>query len=227
MAVILSLETSTDVCSVALYDGKTLMADAVVRENQAHASRLAPLISQVIDQSRLLSKDLDAVAVTEGPGSYTGLRIGISTAKGLCYALDIPLIAIGTLELLAYQASFFNAGGALLCPMLDARRMEVYSMVTGPDLEIIEPVSALILSEKSFSELLSQRPVLFFGSGAKKWKELIRHPNALFIDDVVPLAASLGQLAAEKFARKAFEDLVHFKPLYLKEFAVKTAAGMK
>lgn len=223
MPVILSLETSTDVCSVALHDGKKLLAQAVIQEPQAHAARLAPLVERVISESMLTAKDLDAVAVTKGPGSYTGLRIGTSTAKGLCYAMDIPLIAVGTLELLAFQGSVLNGDRALLCPMIDARRMEVYCIVTDPSLNIIQPVSAMVVDENSFSELLSDNRMLFFGNGSKKFQDVMKHPDAFFQDGVYPLATSLGEMAREKYAMGAFEDLMQFKPFYLKEFVTKRA----
>ena len=221
MPVILSLETSTDVCSVALHAGEKLIAEAVLQEPQSHASRLAPLIQEIITRSGKDLKDLRAIAISSGPGSYTGLRIGTSTAKGMCYALEIPLIAIGTLELLAFQGKALNPSGALLCPMIDARRMEVYSLLAGPDLEIIEPVAARVIDHESFAETLKDNRVLFFGNGAKKCEGIIEHPNALFVDDVFPRASALGVLAMKKFSSRDFEDLVHFKPFYLKEFEVK------
>ena len=225
MPLILSLETSTDVCSVALHDNNKLLAEAVLREPQAHASRLAPLIEQVAASSGIDFKELHAIAVTSGPGSYTGLRIGASTAKGLCYGLDIPLITIGTLELMAFQMSDLNSADALLCPMIDARRMEVYCMVTDPELKVLEQVSARVVDEATFAELLNGNQVLFFGNGAAKCQSVIKHVNATFVDDVVPLARSLGEIALKKFAANEFEDLIGFKPFYLKEFVAKRAGA--
>ena len=225
MSVILSLETSTDVCSVALYDGKRLLGDAILHEPQAHAARLAPLIDEIRQTSGLDFGKLDAVAVSKGPGSYTGLRIGTSTAKGLCYALDIPLIAVGTLELMAYQATTTNLENALLCPMIDARRMEVYCMITDATLNVVEPVAARIVNEATFQELLEHNRVLFFGNGAAKCRDVVKHSNAAFLDGVVPLAKSLGEIAVEKYARGEFEDLVGFRPMYLKEFVAKKAGS--
>ncbi len=221
MPAILSLETSTDVCSVALHNGGRLLAEAVLHQPQVHASRLAPLINQVVRESHFGLKDLQAIAVSSGPGSYTGLRIGTSTAKGLCYGLEIPLIAVGTLQLLAYQGSAVNPHRALLCPMIDARRMEVYCLVADADLNIVEEVSARVIDENSFSELLEERQVLFFGSGSGKCQNTIHHPNALFQSGIVPLASALGEMAGAKYAAGHFEDLVHFKPFYLKEFVAK------
>jgi len=220
MPVILSLETSTDVCSVALHDDQGLCGEIVLHEAQVHASKLAPLIDQVVRESRYDFKHLNAVAVSSGPGSYTGLRIGTSTAKGLCYALDIPLIAIGTLEVLAYQGTTLNAD-ALLCPMIDARRMEVYCLVCDQDLQVIEPVAAKVIDAGSFAELLEKSRMLFYGNGAAKCREIISHVNASFQEGIYPQAKALGEMAQQKFRSREFQDLVHFKPFYLKEFVAK------
>ena len=223
MPIILSLETSTDVCSVALHEDGALLAQAEIHEAQAHAARLAPLIDQVMRETAVLMKQVAAVAVTAGPGSYTGLRIGTSTAKGICYAQDIPLIAAGTLELLAFQANTHNPTGALLCPMIDARRMEVYCMIADHKLQMLRPVTAEVIDGNSFSELLRDRQVLFFGNGAEKCRAVITHPNAVFLSGVYPQAAFLGTMAARKFDAGDFEDLIRFKPFYLKEFVAKKA----
>ena len=225
MSVILSLETSTDVCSVALHDNGNLVAHKEIHEPQSHAARLAPLIDLVRREADLELKDIHAVAVTRGPGSYTGLRIGTSTAKGLCYALGVPLIATGTLELLAFQASLSNSSGMLLCPLLDARRMEVYCLVADPQLKVLEPVSARIIDGNSFAELLEQNQVLFFGNGVTKCREVIHHPNAFFLEGIYPVASALGVIADGRFRKNEFEDLVHFKPFYLKEFIAKKAGA--
>ncbi|MEX2234762.1 MAG: tRNA (adenosine(37)-N6)-threonylcarbamoyltransferase complex dimerization subunit type 1 TsaB [Cyclobacteriaceae bacterium] len=225
MPVILSLETSTDVCSVALHDSKTLLSQAEIHQPQSHASRLAPLIDQVVREANINFKDIKAVATTQGPGSYTGLRIGTSTAKGLCYALDVPLLSVGTLELLAFQANVSNTSKDLLCPMIDARRMEVYCLVADAQLKILEPVSAKILDENSFRELLGSNRMLFFGNGSTKCREIIRHPNASFLDNVYPRASVLGLMAEKKFQTQDFEDLIKFKPFYLKEFVAKKAGA--
>jgi tRNA threonylcarbamoyladenosine biosynthesis protein TsaB len=225
MPVILSLETSTDVCSVALHDNIHLLAHEEIHEPQSHAARLAPLIDVMLRKVNVQVKQIEAVAVTRGPGSYTGLRIGTSTAKGLCYALGIPLISVGTLELLAFQATGSIPPASLLCPMIDARRMEVYCLVTDSKLEVIQPVSAHVIDETSFAELLEGNQVLFFGNGANKCRQVITHSNAAFLEGIYPQASALGLMADEKFRKKQFEDLVHFKPFYLKEFVAKKAAG--
>lgn len=225
MPVILSLETSTDVCSVALHENKRRLAQAVVREAQVHASRLAPMIEEVLSEAGVSREALNAVAITSGPGSYTGLRIGTSTAKGLCFALNIPLVTVGTLELLAYQVAAEVEKEVLLCPMIDARRMEVYSLVVDSALKIVEPVSAKIIDSGSYLELLRQCPVLFFGNGAAKCRAVITHSNAHFLDGIEPLASSLGEMAAGKLASGKTEDLMTFKPFYLKEFVAKKSQG--
>lgn len=225
MTSILCIETSTDVCSVALTAGGAVVAAAEIREAQAHASRLAPLIQEVMAAVGIGSGDLSAVAVSKGPGSYTGLRIGTSTAKGLCYALNIPLIGIGTLDLLAWQGitSTDVDRETLLCPMIDARRMEVYCQVTDFSRKVVMPPSPVVVDESSFLELLNERRVLFLGNGAAKCREVIRHSNANFLDDVVPLASAMAPLAAEEFSAGRTENLVQFTPFYLKEFVAGRA----
>jgi len=225
MTSILCIETSTDVCSVALTAGGAVVAAAEIREAQAHASRLAPLIQEVMAAAGIGSGDLSAVAVSKGPGSYTGLRIGTSTAKGLCYALNIPLIGIGTLDLLAWQGitSTDVDRETLLCPMIDARRMEVYCQVTDFSRKVVMPPSPVVVDESSFLELLNERSVLFLGNGAAKCREVIRHSNANFLDDVVPLASAMAPLAAEEFSAGRTENLVQFTPFYLKEFVAGRA----
>jgi tRNA threonylcarbamoyladenosine biosynthesis protein TsaB len=221
MSLILSLDTSTPVCSAALHQDGGLIITSEIHEKQAHGARLAPLIRNLFDASGRAQNDLDAVAVTSGPGSYTGLRIGTSTAKGLCFALNTPLIACDTLTLLASQVRHIALSDTLLCPMLDARRMEVYCAVFDSNLHIISPIESLVVDDKSFSKLLEKNQILFFGDGAAKCRNVLQHPNVRFLDDIVPTAASLGGIAWEKFQRHQFEDLVHFEPMYLKEFLIK------
>ncbi len=221
MALILSLETSVDTCSVALHKDGKLLTSAFVEEPQAHAGKLGFLIEKVLNESDTPPQSLQAIAVASGPGSYTGLRIGVSTAKGLCYALDIPLIAVNTLQLMAYQASQNISKEVLLCPMIDARRMEVYSLLVDSTLTILEPIKAEIIDEQSYSQLLSNHRIAFFGNGAGKCKGVIASPNALFIEGVAPSAISLGEMASRKFEKMEVEDLIHFEPFYLKEFQVK------
>ena len=226
MALILSLETSTDVCSVALHNDGELLKDIVVPESQAHAEKLAPAIRQLFTSASLAYADLAAVAITAGPGSYTGLRIGTSTAKGICFAMGLPLIAIQTLELMANQALAMITVKAVLCPMIDARRMEVYCQRFDGRLNALQPAEAKIIEEGSFNELLASEKMFFFGNGAEKCRTVIQSSNAFFLDDVVPLASGMGNMAIKKFENKEFEDLEHFKPFYLKEFAAKKAQSL-
>lgn len=220
MASILSLETSGDCCSVALHIRGAAVAVRHIREPQVHASRLSPLIDEVMRDTRTAYTELTAVAITSGPGSYTGLRIGTSTAKGLCYALNVPLISVGTLELMTYQASKQEVD-SWLCAMIDARRMEVYSLVTDVQGRVAKPVEAEVIDENSFRAILEKQPVTFFGNGAAKCKTVITHPAAHFLDGIEAEAGDLGELAWRKFEAQQFEDLVHFEPYYLKEFQIK------
>jgi tRNA threonylcarbamoyladenosine biosynthesis protein TsaB len=227
MALILSLETSATACSVALHeDGKTVKT-LEVHEGQAHAAKLAVLIDEIFKETQTEIAGLKAVAVSAGPGSYTGLRIGTSTAKGICFALSIPLIAINTLESLAFQVlqqHTLNKG--LLCPMIDARRMEVYCQVMDLQLSVVRPVQAEIVDETSFNELLKDNEVFFFGDGAEKCKTVINDKNAFFIEGIAPAASAVGGLAFSKFEQKQFEDLMTFTPFYLKEFVAKKAQSI-
>lgn len=172
----------------------------------------------MLSHASLSPSQIDAVAISAGPGSYTGLRIGTSTAKGLCFALDKPLIAVNTLQAMANGIKKYNLQNHLLCPMLDARRMEVYCLVYGEKGETMLTTQAKIIDENSFAELLAQTPITFFGSGSEKCRDMIRHPNAYFITDVTPSAANMGTLAHQKFLQGQFEDLAYFEPFYLKEF---------
>jgi tRNA threonylcarbamoyladenosine biosynthesis protein TsaB len=221
MAVILSLETSAKVCSVAVHENDTLLATAEVHISQSHASKLAPLTKQVIKLAGISFGQLDAIAVSAGPGSYTGLRIGVSTAKGLCFALGIPLVSVNTLELLAFQMSKILRTDRLLCPMIDARRMEVYCRLTDSNLNEVIPIGAMVVDELSFTDILEKNSVLFFGDGATKCRSVISHQNAIFIEGVYPMASQLGFRASEKFEREETEDLLNFEPFYLKEFLTK------
>src|ERR1043165_1652616 len=168
MSLILSLETSTSVCSVALHHEGRIVAASEIHIEQSHASKLAVLIDEVVKLSGHSMSALKAITISSGPGSYTGLRIGTSTAKGLCYALNIPLIAVDTLYLMAAQINGYNIANAMLCPMIDARRMEVYCFVTDAELQTLQPVEAKVIDESSFQNFLEQGQVIFFGNGAAK-----------------------------------------------------------
>lgn len=225
MAFILSLETSTTVTSVAIHEDGKLVATEETHIPQSAASKLAVMIKEVGKTSGVDLKQVNAIAVSSGPGSYTGLRIGTSTAKGLCYALNVPLIAVGSLDLMAHHVSQKSIGDLLLCPMIDARRMEVYCEVTDHKLEKILPVEAKIIDDYSFADLLRERKMIFFGDGAAKCAAVIKSDNAIFLPDVFPLATDLGYLAFRKFAGNQVEDLMRFEPFYLKDFVAKKATS--
>lgn len=239
MGLILSIETSTTVCSVALHREGKLIASEVIHVPNSAASQLAVMVEKIISTA---SGDLDAVAVSSGPGSYTGLRIGVATAKGICYALDIPLIAVGSLEVMAMQVNSQQISSHpashtpfvaprtshpapstshLLCPMIDARRMEVYTALFNTSLDLTEPVQARIIEASSYSEVLEKREILFFGNGSDKCKGVISHANAKFIDGVFPSAEWLGVLGFGRFSDRKFEDVGDFEPFYLKDFIAK------
>jgi tRNA threonylcarbamoyladenosine biosynthesis protein TsaB len=223
MPLIISLETSGESCSVALHKKGQLLAHHQINEPQAHAVRLATLIEKVFEEASLKAQDLSAVAISAGPGSYTGLRIGTSTAKGMCVALGIPLIAVNTLELMVHQAIADGHRADVYCPMIDARRMEVYCLTADKSGSIITHTEARIIEANSFDEQLSAQSILFFGSGAAKCKNQLKHPQAIFLDGIIPSSLHLGLMAWRKFERKEFEDLVYFEPFYLKEVQIKRA----
>jgi tRNA threonylcarbamoyladenosine biosynthesis protein TsaB len=184
------------------------------------------MIEEVMKDSGVTMKELSGIVVTSGPGSYTGLRIGVATAKGVCYALNIPLLSVSTLELMAFQflktaSAEINKNNLLLCPMLDARRMEVYCAVFDTDLNAIEPIKAKIIDADSFSELLANNQIIYFGEGADKCRGVINHTNAQFISQLVPQASYLGEIGYNKYNKGAFEELVAFEPFYLKDFLIR------
>ncbi|MBC9797803.1 tRNA (adenosine(37)-N6)-threonylcarbamoyltransferase complex dimerization subunit type 1 TsaB [Sinomicrobium weinanense] len=217
MAVILNIETSTTNCSVCLAkDGMSLAAKEHNDVNYSHSENLHVFIRDVLTEASLDVPDIDAVAVSMGPGSYTGLRIGVSTAKGLCYAQDKPLIAVPTLQVLA---SKYKIEEGVLLPLLDARRMEVYSAVYSKDYEPLRETRAEIVSEGSFREWLDRGKVYFTGNGAEKCKEVISHSNAVFPEKTeAPSAITMAVLAEKKFKTGGFEDVAYFEPYYLKDF---------
>lgn len=221
MALILSLETSTSSCSAALHRDGKLIAGREQHEPHLAASQLAVLISEVLADVGIEPKQVEAVAVSAGPGSYTGLRIGVATAKGFCYASKIPLIAVNSLVLLASHVEEEAGPADLLCPMIDARRMEVYTMLLNKDLVELEPIVARIIDESSYQEVLSKARVLFFGTGSDKCRGAIHHTNAHFISGIVPSALKLGELAEARFNSRQFEDIATFEPLYLKDFLIR------
>ena len=217
MAIVLGIETATKNCSVALFkDGIVIAEKEHISDGYTHAEQLTLFIQDVINSANITLKKVEAVALSMGPGSYTGLRIGTSTAKGLCYALDIPLIAISTLKSMAFSMAE-NEKSAIYCPMIDARRMEVFSALYDVDNKQVRGVQADIVDENTYAEFLSNE-IIFFGDGSLKCKEIINHKNAKFIEGIHPSAKNLGILAKAKFENKGFEDVAYFEPYYLKDF---------
>lgn len=226
MGLLLCLETATPVCSVALAQDGCLLALCETHDTNAHSSRLTLLIEEVLQQSGKLLKDLDAVAVSKGPGSYTGLRIGVSTAKGLCYGLDKPLIAVPTLQAMAYGMSVQCElpKDALLCPMIDARRMEVYmALYDGANNEFSATVAEIITAE-TFSELRKTYTLICAGDGAEKCKAFFEsQTNILFPVVEIPSAQYMIPYAERAFQQQHFEDVAYFEPYYLKDFVAGAA----
>ena len=216
MAYILSIETSTTNCSVSLsFEGETLVLKEDNNVNYSHAESLHVFIDEVIRTANIEKSQLDAIAVSKGPGSYTGLRIGVSAAKGLAFALNIPLISVSTLKALAMQCKIESG---YIVPMLDARRQEVYSSVYNDQYKLIRDIQAQILNENSFLSYLENENVYFIGSGVPKTKALIQHHNARFIEDKLPSANEMGALAFAKYKKSDTEDVAYFEPFYLKDF---------
>lgn len=222
MPYLLSIETATRTCSVAIHDGPRLITAQDLHLDKSHSGSLTRMIENLIGLAGISIADLDAVAVSKGPGSYTGLRIGLSTAKGLCYAKDIPLIGVGTLEAMAWEAARNNPLGAQLCPMIDARRMEVYCLIADPSGKTLQKVQPVIVDETAFAERLQSEHILFFGDGASKCAEVLgQFEKAHVLHHIRPSAVGIGGLAWEAYQQEQFEDLAYFEPFYLKEFQAK------
>lgn len=222
MITILSIETATSICSVAIHQNGKIKASSDLFSEKSHSGALAILIEQLLAHCDLDFKDLNAIAVSSGPGSYTGLRIGLSTAKGLCFALNIPLISVSSLDSMTYQVMSFapTNNKTLFVPMLDARRMEVFYKIISADFKEFKELGNLILEESSFDKYLAEDSiVLLFGNGADKAKELLKYkPKITIIENVNPSASFMGLLAFRKFENSNFEDLAYFEPNYGKEF---------
>ena len=217
MAKILLIETSTAVLSVALSENGVVTTSRECHEPRLQASLTAPLVKEVLDSKGFKVSDCDAICVGKGPGSYTGLRVGVSTAKGLAFGANLPLIAIGSLDTLAASEASGKAGAAFIIPMIDARRMEVYTAVFSPTGKQLTAVEAKIIGPESFAEYLDKGPVLFIGDGALKCKDVISHPNARFAE-AWPLASNMAVLADKAYNEGNFENLAYFEPFYLKDF---------
>jgi len=219
--MILCIETATGVCSVALCNDTATLHLREAAEGRSHASQLTVLIRELLAEASVSTQELDAVAVSKGPGSYTGLRIGVSVAKGISYGAGIPLIGINTMAAMYYGFLAKHGvppGETLLCPMIDARRMEVYNALFTPDGKMVRPTAADIIDEASFHSELAKGRVIFFGSGAAKCKGIISDSNAFFEDDFTLSASYLQLPSAEALKEKRFEDTAYFEPFYLKEF---------
>jgi tRNA threonylcarbamoyladenosine biosynthesis protein TsaB len=220
LSYILNIETATKNCSVALAkEGKTILCKEIAEEGYSHAERLHVFIEEIIKEVGITFQDLIAIAVSQGPGSYTGLRIGVSAAKGFCYALDIPLIAVDTLQVMASQVT---VSSGLIIPMLDARRMEVYSAIFNPKFEKIRAVQAEIITENSFEDL--QETLYFLGDCAEKCKTVLTKENYIFLDEIkYPSAKEMSGLSFEKYQKNETVDVAYFEPYYLKDFMITTS----
>ena len=241
---ILNIETATTVCSVCLSDEGRLLLERMLSDGPSHASLLGVFTNDAVKQARKSGLKIEAIAISSGPGSYTGLRIGVSMAKGLCFGWNIPFISIPTLELLACKAIQIvsegkamvrqailatkakvlpavqpdSDGGALFCPMLDARRMEVFTALYDGSLQRVRDTEAVIVTADFHASFLDKRRIYFFGNGADKCKNLIQSPNAVFLDDLHPLASDMALLSEQAYRAKRFEDVAYFEPFYLKDF---------
>lgn len=224
MSCILHVETSTTVCSVAVSENGHTIFSKEDYKGPSHAVLLGTFVDEALSLIDSHAIPLDAVAVSCGPGSYTGLRIGVSMAKGICYGRSVPLIGLPTLKVMCVPVLLYHElpENALLCPMLDARRMEVYATIYDRALNEVRKTSADIVDENSYLEYLEKYPVYFFGNGADKCKEKIIHTNAHFIDSIYPLAKMMFPLAEKAMANQEFEDVAYFEPFYLKEFVATT-----
>lgn len=227
MSCLLHIDTATDICSVALTNDGEVVCERVSDGSQPqHAALLAPYVEEMLSMADSHAMPLDGVAVSMGPGSYTGLRIGVSTAKGVCYARQVPLIAVPTLEMLCVPVLLEHdelPDEALLCPMIDARRMEVYTCLYDRALREVRPTQALVVDADTLADVADQRPVYIFGGGAGKCASVIAHPNVHFLDGIRPLARYMMPLAERRIAQGRFEDTAYFEPYYLKDFvAIKS-----
>jgi tRNA threonylcarbamoyladenosine biosynthesis protein TsaB len=218
MAYILNIETSTKNCSVSIANnGEVVAIKELNNGDYSHAEVLHIFIDDILKSNGILSSELDAIAVSKGPGSYTGLRIGVSAAKGLSFAHNIPLISVDTLKVLA---SSINVTDGYIAPMIDARRLEVYTSVFDCELNLVSPTEAKVIDSDSYQEYLESQKVSFLGDGSEKCKSILTHKNAHFIDNHHPSAKEMAILSYDKFKKEEFEDVAYFEPFYLKDFIV-------
>ena len=220
MALILSLDATTTVCSVAIHQDGKLVVSKFIAEPRAASSQLMVAAQDLLKKADIQPADLNAVAVSSGPGSYTGLRIATSAAKGICVALNIPLLAVNSLRVLTEPILKKEVAG-FYCPMIGARRMEVYCCLFDGGGNEVSPIEAKVLNADSFQHELNQGKVVFFGDGSDKFKTVVNHPNAVFVEGVQPDAKDLGLLTYQKFKAGQFEDVAEFEPFYLKDFLIK------
>jgi tRNA threonylcarbamoyladenosine biosynthesis protein TsaB len=223
MALILNIESATNICSVSIARKGKLLGSKESRDDKSHASLLTVFIGELISRLQLEFSELDAVAVSKGPGSYTGLRIGVSTAKGIAYGAGIKLIGIPTLQVMAFSitqqfSSIKSSKNILLCPMIDARRMEVFTALYTPENSLYKEISAEIVHPGFFSDILRKKEIWFFGNGSEKCRNVIHHPNARFIEGIEPSSTWMVKLAERAFHKEQFEDIAYFEPFYLKDF---------
>ena len=219
MALLLNIETSVPICSVSIANDGICLAESRSDTANDHIAQLTSLIIETLKKTRNKLKDLDAIAVSSGPGSYTGLRIGVSTAKGMCHAINKPLIAVNTLRSMVEPLlSVYKQSDTLFCPLIDARRLEVYTAIYNRIGETIMPPQPLLFEETGYSEFLNQAKVIFFGSGLDKGKPFLQHQNAVFHDDHEQISSNLSALSFARYQNEEFEDLAYFEPEYIKEF---------
>ena len=224
MSCILSIDTSTNVCSVAVSENGACIYHDEDKTGPNHAEKLGVFVDQAMSFTDSHAIPFDAVAVSSGPGSYTGLRIGVSMAKGICVGRDLKLVSVPTLELLCVPVLLRHDDleeNALLCPMIDARRMEVYAEVLDRSLKVVRPIQADIVDAETYKEYLDGHHVYFFGNGAAKCMETINHPHAHLVEGIEPLAKNMAPLAEKRFVEGKFEDVAYFVPFYLKDFVAK------
>lgn len=219
MAYFLGIETATKVCSVAIFKNEQLIAFKEEAGSYAHSEKLAVFANELLSENNISFSELSVLIISKGPGSYTGLRIGVSFAKGLCYGLSIPLIAVDSLLSMASgAATFLEKNEGFLCPMIDARRLEVYTAIYNSELKQLEPISAVVLDESHAIKYLEKGTFYIFGDGAEKAVSILKHPNLIYLETLLPSARNLIHAGLIKYQTQSFEDLAYFEPFYLKEF---------
>lgn len=222
MSRILCVDTSSFICSISIFENLSLISSNSSEVEKSHSKLIIQLIDQSLKDAKIKINELDAFAVSMGPGSYTGLRIGVSTIKGLCYSLDKPLISINTLEILSKSAlnHINNYNDFFICPMIDARRMEVFTKMLDNDFNEVEKDKALILDDKSFNDIGGGKSIYFFGDGSNKFQKITNNKNFHFIDNIISSSKNMGELANIKYENNQFENLTTFEPFYIKDFFI-------